>query len=226
MLLVQIDQADFIKKMQNIVKYSNGFLDGIELNRLEFERILAGYTVAALEKYIDARARMNPEALHHVYEFNAVGESNSRLFKFNTRVTSKNININGSFLPSRSIASGSREPFVNKAEIMEKGISITIAPRGDKPLAFEDQGEMVFTRATIIIDHPGGEQVAGSFGRVVDDFFTNYFSNALLQPLLKQLKNPKEYEQYLSSGAKGGKMVGVRAGRKYFTLYGGIDEFV
>lgn len=223
MLALKIDTKDFMQKMRNSVMYSRGFLEGVQMQKIEFNRILGGYAVAALEKYIDARARMNPESLHHVYEFDAVGDSNSRLFKFSVITSANNIKINGTFLPSRSVAFGSTEPFVNKAEIMESGMSITISPRGNNPLAFEDEGEMVFTRKTIVIDNPGGDQIAGSFAKVVDDFFTNYFTNALLAPLLKELQTPTEFTKDFASGARRGKLVGVRAGRKYFTLLGGIE---
>jgi hypothetical protein len=218
-----MDTAEFMKKLNNSVMYSEGFLQGIELERLEFNRVLGGYTVAALEKYIDARARMNPDALHHVYEFDAVGSSNARLFKFTVNATKNNIVINGEFLPSKSIQYNSKEPFVNKASIMENKITITIAPRGDNPLAFEDEGEMVFTRKTIVIDNPGGDEVAGSFAATIDDFFNNYFTNALLSPLLKELQTPTEFSRNFAAGSKRGKVVGVRAGRRYFTLIGGIE---
>lgn len=223
MLAVKINTKEFIKKMENSIIYSEGFLDGIHMQRLEFNRVLGGYTVAALEKYIDARARMNPDSLHHVYEFDAIGDSGSRLFKFSVDSRGKNIIINGSFIPSKSIRFGSSQAFINKASIMENGISITISPRGDNPLAFEDNGEMVFVRKSITIEHPGGDQVAGSFGRVVDDFFNNYFTNALLAPLLRELETPTEFKKNFAAGSKRGKLVGVRAGRQYFTLVGGIE---
>ena len=226
MISVKVDATEFVKKMNNAVQYSDGFLEGIQMSREQFNKFVAGYTVEALERYIDARARMNPEALHHVYEFNSVGQSNGRLFKFKTVARGNNINISGSFLPSSSVSNTSREPFINKAEIMENGISIVITPRGDNPLVFENNGELVFTRNSISIDHPGGDQVAGSFGRTIDDFFNNYFTNAILYPLFKQLENPKEYDEYFAAGTKSGKSIGVRAGRKYFILTGGIDESI
>jgi hypothetical protein len=49
---------------------------------------------------------------------------------------------------------------------MERGISVTVVPRSAQALAFEDNGEQVFTKQPVTIDNPGGSQVAGGFERV------------------------------------------------------------
>jgi hypothetical protein len=110
--------------------------------------------------------------------------------------------------------------FSNKAEIMENGISVTISPKNSPVLVFQDGGETVFTTKSIYVAHPGGDQVAGSFGRVIEEFFDYYFVFSILQPLMKKLRNPKEFSAMFSQGTKSGKSVGVIAGRKYFSYDG------
>ena len=224
MITVKFDIINLNKILNNSVNYSNGFIEGIEIEKVEFHRILGGFAAEALGKYIDAKARMNPETLHHVYEWNCAGQSNSRLFKFNVTATSSNISINGNFLPSKTISSNSLQAFPDKANVMENDIAITIRPKKSDVLAFEVDNEMVFTRNSIYIDHPGGDKVAGSFGKVVDDFFNNYFKNSLLRPFLDKLSEAKEFSQDFSQGAKSGKSVGVKAGRKYLDVSGIVIE--
>lgn len=180
-------------------------------------RFLAGYTREALYKYIDSRARANPNALHHVYEPNQVGNSGARLYKFEIIPALTKITFIGEFLPSSVPSENSREAFVNKASIMENGIAITITPKNSDVLVFENDGELVFTRNAITIDHPGGDAVAGSFGEVVDQFFTQYLTNALLKPLFKDLSTADEFVKSFSTGTRA---AGVRAGRKYLQVSG------
>lgn len=220
MLNIKYSTAEINKILNNTVTYTEGFFAGIQMERLEFNRLLGGFAAEALGKYIDVKARSNPSSLHHVYEWNAVGSENARLFKFNVRATASSIVIMGDFLPSSSVSDTSNTPFVDKARIMEEGISIEIAPVNSNVLAFSVGGEPVFTANTIFVDHPGGDAVAGSFGETVAEFFDVYFDNAMLGPLLKQLQTAREYTDNFSAGTKGGYPVGVRAGRKYMRMSG------
>jgi hypothetical protein len=224
MISSTINSVNLNQILKNTVDYGNGFIEGIEIEKIEFHRILGGYTVEALGKYIDAKARMAPQTLHHVYEWDAVGQESSRLFNFNINATKTNIIITGKFLPSKTISRNSHVPFSDKANMMENSIEIVIKPKNSDVLAFENDEEMVFTRNTIYIDHPGGDKVAGSFGNTVDDFFNNYFKNSLLKGFLEHLSNAKEFSENFAVGTKGGKSVGVKAGRKYLNASGMIIE--
>jgi hypothetical protein len=224
MLAVKVDAINLGNILKNSVNYSNGFIEGVELEKIEFNRILGGYTVEALGKYIDAKARMNPNALHHVYEWDCVGQSNSRLFNFSVNATQSNISITGKFLPSKTMSSTSMQTFPDKANVMENSIAITIKPKRSDVLVFEADGETVFTRNSIYIEHPGGDEVAGSFGNTVDDFFNNYFTNSLLRPFIEKLSTAKEFSENFAQGTKSGKSVGVKAGRKYFDISGVVIE--
>ena len=222
MITAKIMSRDLVKTLNNTVSYTEGFFQGIEMNRLEFNRILGGYTVEALGEYIDSKARMNPQTLHHVYEWNSTGSRASRLFDINVNATNYSIKFDGKFLSSVRPASESGQVFSNKAEIMENAIGVTVTPKNSSVLVFEDEGETVFTTNSVYIAHPGGDYVAGSFGKIVEEFFDSYFIVSILGPLMKKLSNPKEFSLLYPQGVKSGRSVGVRAGRKYFSHYGGL----
>jgi hypothetical protein len=216
MLSLKIDNLNLNKILDNSVLYSQGFLEGIELDRIEFNRRLGGFAAEALGMYIDVNARMSPQTLHHVYEWNKVGDSSARLFSINVKADKNNIMLYGSFLQSKSISKTSKQPFPDKANVMENGIAITITPKPGHPLEFEVNGEPVFVSHSVTIEHPGGDGVAGSFGKIVSEFFDSYFTNAILQPFMKHLSELTEYTSNFPEGARGGgRSRGVRAGRQY-----------
>lgn len=216
MLYAKVDSKQINSILTNAVKYSYGFLDGVEMDQIIFNQKLGEFTVDALNKFIDSNARANPDSLHHVYEWGQVGDASGRLFSITPKASKRVINFTGKFLKSSSVSPTSDEPFYDKASIMENSIDITVEPRDGSVLAFEDDGEMVFTSSAVYIANPGGDAVAGSFGRIVDEFFMSYFTYGLLQDYLSQLAVADEYTQYFASGAKGGgRGAGVNAGKKY-----------
>jgi hypothetical protein len=222
LLNVRFDAKEFTKVLKNSVSYSKGFLDGVNIQTIEFNKELGNFTIEVLNKYIDSRAKANPMSLHHVYEWNQVGNPSARLFEITSTASKNLIKFSGHFLSSTSVSSNSDEPFTDKANVMENAIEITIEPKNSDFLAFEVDGETVFTRNAIHIAHPGGDAVAGSFGSTVDDFFSSYFTNAFLKPFLEKLSIAKEYTDSFSANAS--SSAGINAGKKYLRLPGGIIE--
>jgi len=219
----KFDLTDFNKKTNNLVAYSNGFLRGIQENRQKFNLQLGEYSLDILNKFIDTKARMSPDQLHHVYEWGQVGSPAGRLFDIKASATQTSIVFYGNFLPSKSVSDTSSEPFVQKAEIMENAIMIEITPKSSNVLAFEIDGEAVFSTDSIHIANPGGDAVAGSFGETVSDFFDNYYTNTVLMQsgILQKLSNPLEYAQSFAAGVSGGGFsVGRSAGKRYLTVKG------
>jgi hypothetical protein len=223
MFSVKYDTKLFTKTMRDAVSYSNGFFDGVQMNRVRFNQQLGELAVEMLNKYIDSRARADQDSLHHVYEWGSTGDSGSRLFKIDAKASATNIVFFGEFLPSRSTSDTSDEPFVNKAEVMENSILVEVIPK-DNVLAFEgDDGETVFTAETVYIANPGGDEVAGSFGRVAEDFFDSHFTAQVLMQtgLVNKLSNPVEFSQNFAAGANGGgRGLGIKSGQKYLTVRG------
>lgn len=221
MINVRIDSLMLQKTLRNTIAYSNGFLEGVEIERINFNRILGGITAEALGEYIDQKARMNPGTLHHVYEWERVGDKSARLFKFSVNAGKTFISFDGGFLSSKSTPPGSNSIFYDKANVMENKISVIVSPKNSSVLRFEDEGEVIFTTKSIYIANPGGDAVAGSFGSVVDEFFQQYFTASIFEKILKDLSTPSEFAIFFPQGARSnGRSIGVAAGRRYFRVKG------
>lgn len=224
MLRVKVDSKEINRVLKNSVSYSYGFLDGIEVDQIIFNKRLGEYTADALSLYIDAQARGNPESFHHVYEWGSTGNKNSRLFEIKSNASKRIITFTGKFLQSRVPSPTSNEIFYDKASVMENGIDIVVEPKFSDVLVFEADGQMVFTTNSVFIANPGGPEVEGSFGRAVENFFDVYFTRSLLRPFMKKLDNPVEFAQSFAAGARVGRSAGITAGKKYMRSAGSIVD--
>jgi hypothetical protein len=119
---------------------------------------------------------------------------------------------------------GSNVPFSNKAFVMESGTPVTITPRGNNPLVFENNGEKIFSKSPIFVDNPGGSQVEGAYESVFSLFFSKYFTQSFLRSsgIIDYIENPKAFKNNLSAGKKGGRSVGVNTGYKWISEAGVI----
>jgi hypothetical protein len=174
-----------------------------------------------LKGYIDSNARVNPSILHHVYEWNKTGSPSGRLYDIVYTVSNLGLSFNSSFRQSKTIQNGSREPFYDKARIMEEGIPVTIAPKQSQALRFTDNGEEVFTKTPVTVLNPGG-QAEGQFEQVFDNFFNKYFTQAFLRTsgIAAYLENPVAYKKNLSKGKRLGKSAGTSTGYKWIANAG------
>jgi hypothetical protein len=146
MIVTRFNSNEFIKEIGNVLNYSIGFTEGAKLGKTNLLHSIGKKTVESLKLFIDSNARANPAMLHHIYEWHRTGSPSARLFEINYSVNARNISFSTAFSQSQKIKKGSSEPFVNKAEVMESGRSVTISPRNSEVLSFEDNGEQVFTR--------------------------------------------------------------------------------
>ena len=212
MIAVKYNTKEFQKTMNNIVDYSFGFIDGTNKGKQIFFNNLGKQTIEVLKKYIDISARNNPRALHHVYEWYQTGSSSSRLYDITYSVNNSGLSFGSTFRQSQSIPKGSTVPFYNKAKIMEDGSPVIIKPKKNV-LAFEVNGEKVFTKNPVIVENPGGE-VSGEFEKVFDSFFNRYFRQSFLKAsgLFNYLENPTVYKKNIRTGAKIGRSVGFSTG--------------
>jgi len=218
---MKIDSRAFQKEMNNIVNYSLGFLDGVHSGKKMFLDGLGKSTIESMKDYIDMNARIDPQILHHMYEWNRVGSPSARLYDLSYTVSNLGLSVKSSFRQSTSIKEGSNVPFYDKARIMENGIPITIKPRLSSVLAFDDNGETVFTKKPITIDQPGGPFVEGGFEKTFNSFM-QYFSQAFLlsSGIGSYLKNPIAYKKDLPAGSRGGKAIGVKSGYRWIANAG------
>ena len=203
--------------MNNIIQYSMGFLDGVENGKRVFLKNLGAGTIQAMAAYVDVSAKGNPNALHHVYEWYQTGSPSARLFDIDYTVSNLGLTFNSKFRQSRTLKEDSNVPFYNKASIMENGVPVTISPKRSSVLVFEQGGETIFTKNPITVRNPGGDYVAGSFERTIDEFILKYFKQSFLRAsgIYDYIKKPVLYKKNFKAGSKMGKSKGVDTGFRW-----------
>lgn len=213
MLQVYMDSKQFEKEMKNIMNYSIGFLEGVQKGRTALHIALAPKIAELASQFIDVNAKMSPELLHHVYEWEKVGSPEARLFDLDYSVSNAGITFTSSLKQSTSIKNGSNVPFYNKAKIMEEGVAVTIKPKRANALRFEIDGEEVYTSKDVVVENPGG-QTQGQFENVLNNFFGVYFRQSFLNSsgLLQYFKYPTVYKKNMASAKRGGRSLGIKTG--------------
>jgi hypothetical protein len=213
-MIVSFDFKKFQKTMNNVVDYSYGFIDGIEKGKPKFLEKLGREVIIALGQYIDLNARANPKAMHHVYEWYRTGSPASRLFDIDFVVNKNGLVLFSNFKQSRSMSADATTPFFNKAKIMEQGRTVVIKPKSGSVLAFEDGGQTIFTKKSITVRNPGGEEVQGSYEKVFDEFMVRYFKQSFIRAsgLYDYIKKPTAFKKNIRAGAKVGRSKGVSTG--------------
>lgn len=221
MKVIMNDKA-FKKDMKNIIDYSIGFLEGVNSGKTKFLENVGMLTKELLEQYIDTNARVNPTALHHVYEWYKVGSPDARLYNIDYTISNLGLSFKSTFKQSKSIQQGSSTPFYNKAKIMESGTPVTIKPKKSSVLVFEQDGETVFSKGESFVSDPGGVQVQGSFEKTVDQFFTRYFTQAFLKSsgIADYLNNPVAFKRNLNAGKAAGRSRGLDVGYRWIANAG------
>jgi len=216
-MIVRTNTKQFEKQMNNIVEYSFGFLSGVQKGKKVFLNNLGKSVVFALGQYIDVEARANPKALHHVYEWYRVGSPSARLFDIDYTVSNLGLSLNSKFRQSKTVSGDSNTPFYNKASIMEDGIPVTIKPKRGSVLRFEDGGNEIFTKKPVTVRNPGGDEVAGSFEKVFNEFMLRYFKQSFIRAsgLYDYINNPVLYKKNIRAGSRIGKSKGVETGFKW-----------
>lgn len=223
---VDLDFNNFVSDLKNLSNYSIGFLDGVQAAQPEIMDNLGKEIIESLKQFIDSNARVDPQTLHHVYEWYQTGSPEARLFDIEYIVQGKNgLSFNYTFSQSNSYAKDSTVPFYNKAQIMEDGTPVIIRPKAGGVLSFNDDGEQIFTKKPIVVENPGGNGVQGGFEKTIKSFFDSYFTQSFLMSsgILSHLNNPKEYKDNLLAGVKqGGKALGFKVGYDWATKGGRI----
>jgi len=222
---IKFDDRVFFKDLSNIMGYSEGFLLGAELGKEEFSKSIAANAVEIFKEFVDQNARVDQQLYHHIYEWYQEGNPEARLFDINYTIRDGGISFNGTFSQSRSVSKNSNTPFYNKAEIMERGIPITIKPVNASVLSFNIDGEQVFTPNQVTIENPGGSHVMGSFERIFELFFRQHFKQSVLDMtgITKYLSNARAYKDNLKSAKLGGKAKGIEVGYNWITKAGDLS---
>ena len=134
--------------------------------------------------YIDAKARTSPKSFHHVYEWGRIGEDEARLFKLKKLpADGLSLKVNYELIDSKSFVpsenSNNKHVFIKKAEIMEQGKTVVIAPRFSERLVFEVDGYTVFMPKgeSVTVKKPGGAATKNAFFAQYRYFFTGQLVN-------------------------------------------------
>jgi len=213
MIRSRIKADDLIKKLNNTIKYSNGFVSELNKNKALLNQKVGATSISAFYDYLDGLARSHPGMLHHVYEWGEVGNPMERLYDLSLAINNTSAVIDADFLQSNTPSQDGGEPFYNKAVIMEEGIPVTINEKNAQALAFTVDGEEYFRVGPITIANPGGEATRGSFVQAFNEFYGSYFTEVYLPAIrfYDYFSNPKAYEKSFSSGANGGGSATGRA---------------
>ena len=217
MIRVTVETRQFMKEMDKIIKYAEGFLDGAQEGKKELLVTIGSRTKEMLDQFIDANARTNPDVLSHVYEWQQSGNPSSRLFDIECTVLGGGLTFQSSLRQSVSVKNGSATPFYDKARIMEKGIPVRIKAKNSNVLSFNDDGEQVFTKGPIDVRKPGGSEAEGGFQRTVDSFFNSYWRQSFLKAsgIADILSNPIQFKQNLPRAKTGGRSLGYDVGYRW-----------
>jgi hypothetical protein len=216
------NNVQFQKDMKNIIGYSEGFLDGTRAGKILFFRNLGMEVKNILEEFIDSNASVSPQTLHHMYEWNQVGQASGRLFNITAISNSAGVNFSSSFNQSQTIKDGSRVPFYDKARIVEFGIPVVIKTKQSSVLVFEDNSETVFTAGPINVENPGGTPAQGGFEKTFNMFFARYLSQAFLRStgIAAYLERPTVYKSNLPQGKRIGRSAGYKTGYRWIASAG------
>lgn len=132
--------------------------------------------------YIDAKSRISPKSMHHVYEWNRTGNSSARLFKIKRKdLDGLSFNVEYDFLTSKTFVAGKNRRYVfkDKARVMERGEPLIVAPRYAQRLVFDINGYTVYMPIgkSVTIRKPGGAAVKKSFETAYSHFFKSNLVN-------------------------------------------------
>jgi hypothetical protein len=118
--------------------------------------------------YMDNLARRDSASFHHIYENDRIGNPDARLFYYTITAGSGSPGIRYT-LRDATVPENSGQVFRKRAFVMESGNPVTIRPKSGKYLAFDVDGEKVFTKKSYV-PNPGGTAVSGSFVRAFNAY--------------------------------------------------------
>ena len=105
MATVAFNTGKFSEKVLALSTYDGTLLQSLYINPINKQKINRGAALLIknyFNQYIDSRARQNPSAYHHVYEFDKTGNPSARLFNAVISNTSDgSAIINYSFTPAK-----------------------------------------------------------------------------------------------------------------------------
>lgn len=195
MIILKIDTKKLDKSMREIAKS----LDDLPKSKNMSNIARASSSIAAKKfvKDVNAYARTNKKAMHHVYEWGAVGQDTARLFRLHRNPAVDNrasidiiLKKSGTKAPIARVLSR-RGPtgksvtrsgiFKNKAMVMEMGQKTSFVAR--RTIAFSPDGKRIVFRprgTSVTIKNPGGRATTGSLTRFAKRWETSMLAPAVI----------------------------------------------
>jgi len=201
---IKFNGKNFIDTIKNVTNYSQGFIDEVKRNQNKITEKISATSIVTFYNYLDGLARSHPGMLHHVYEWGQVGDPFGRLYELSFSLQGKSAVVKADFLESDIPSPTSKEPFYDKAYIMEEGIPVIVSEKDAQILFFEIDGEEFFRHGPIYIANPGGSATRGSFIRAFNEFYNIYFTKQYLNSIrfYDHFKGSKEYEKNIKSASR------------------------
>ena len=182
-----------VAQVSAFLYYEASVLSKLETNAA-FKNLFKKTMFNQIEKdfgqYVDAQARTKPKSLHHVYEWNKIGNPSARLFNLYLIDTGglsfrvgRDFKLSKSTVPSKNKKQKKKYVFVNKAFIMEEGMPIVIRPKSAERLVFELDGATVFMPkgSSVTVKRPGGKAATNQFALTYGRFFGGQLVNSSIK---------------------------------------------
>ena len=181
MVTVPFNTGKFSEKVLALSGYDSTIITNLYENPMNKQKINRGAAFIIknyFDQYIDQRSRQNPDAYHHIYEFDKTGQAGARLFKGVVSNTLDAAVITYTFTTAKD-PNRNGYAFPNKAEVMEKGETVVVTPKRSRYLKYELEDGQFVTSERSVISNPGGTQVAGSFESTFNQFMNTTGRNVL-----------------------------------------------
>jgi hypothetical protein len=209
-------KSNSLPKIKNVMAMIDGTMHGAVRRSTvnEMSGLIGDIARVSLYNFVDASARINPKRLHHVYEWNKIGNRNHRLYYVTDPIVGRAyrgktfITMNVNFLNSKTRVPPAGFPYERahvfklKAEIMEKGKSLKIFPKRGRFLVFlhpdaigkrgrKAKNDFVFA-TKVTVKHPGGKLAKNGFKETLSAFYavdiqSKIVNNSLVKGLERQL---------------------------------------
>jgi hypothetical protein len=216
-LSFRVNSKDVEKVIRNTIEYTDSFLTEFKKNEPQILRDVMEASIDIFYEDLDQAARSSPNKYHHIYEWEQWGEPSARLVELDGALKGKVATLQAYFLESFSLPvnrpdydgnqPNTYEPFSLKAQIMESGQGVMIAPKNKENLFFTIDKQPFYTARPIFVPNPGGDEVQGSFTAFFKMFFSKkYFIDKVLYSDLnfhRYFSKPIPYEKNYRRAAKG-----------------------
>ena len=192
MISFKFNVLPVVKAFDQVTKYYIDGLLALEESGTTLTTNVSNRLLQEMYIYLDSMTRADPARYKHMYEWDQAGDSSARLFRLTNTVHNNVSNLDFQYLDSTKPVPDSTQVFRNKAQALEEGWTFHISPVHSDVLAFEDDGETVFVRGTIVTTP--GQYIQGNFTRLIDDYIS-YVAPSTVNRILSEFNMFHHFKQ-------------------------------